>query len=105
MSWNDFSAAGFSRSDAPLNDTLQFSSPLALSVTNWPAKDAELTKKLKKTEKQLPPFGWDTEPVMGNEEVIEDSFVDVFCDLVYGGGWLDLERGEDLDRDVNWALV
>ncbi|KAF5347772.1 hypothetical protein D9756_010316 [Leucocoprinus leucothites] len=105
MSWNDFSSAGFSRTDAPLNATLQFSTPLTLSVTNWPNKDAELTKKIKKTEKQLPPFGWDTGPVMGSEEIIEESFVDVFCDLIYGGGWMDLERGEGLDRDVNWALV
>ncbi|KAF9444404.1 hypothetical protein P691DRAFT_344338 [Macrolepiota fuliginosa MF-IS2] len=105
MSWNDFSTAGFSRTDAPLNTTLQFSTPLTLSVSNWPTRDAELTKKIKKTEKQLPPFGWDTEPVMGGEEIIEEAFVDVFCDLVYGGGWMDLERGEGLDRDVNWALV
>lgn len=105
MSWNDFSTTGFTRTDAPLNATLQFSTPLALSVSNWPARDAELTKKIKKTEKQLPPFGWDTEPVMGSEEIMEEAFVDVFCDLVYGGGWMDLERGEGLDRDVNWALV
>lgn len=65
----------------------------------------ELNKKLKKTQKALPAFGWDTEPVIGSEEVIEEAFVDVFCDLVYGGGWMDLERGEELDRDCNWALV
>jgi hypothetical protein len=28
----------------------------------------------------------DMEPVVGNKEVIEESFVDVFCDRVYGGG-------------------
>lgn len=43
--------------------------------------------------------------MVGSEEVIEDAFVDVFCDLVYGGGWMDLERYEELDRDCNWALV
>jgi hypothetical protein len=64
-----------------------------------------MSKKLKKTQKALPAFGWDTEPVVGNEEVIEEAFVDVFCDLVYGGGWMDLERDEELDRDCNWALV
>lgn len=105
MSWNDFSTTGFTRTDVPLNATLQFSTPVALSVSDWPSRDAELRKKIKKTEKQLPPFGWDTEPVMGNEEVVEEAFLDVFCDLVYGGGWMDLERGESLDRDVNWALV
>ena len=64
-----------------------------------------MNRKLKKSQKSLPAFGWDTEPVIGSEEVIEEAFLDVFCDLVYGGGWMDLERGEQLDRDCNWALV
>ena len=64
-----------------------------------------MTRKLKKTQRALPPFGWDTEPVVGSEEVIEEAFIDVFCDLVYGGGWMDLEREEELDRECNWALV
>ena len=64
-----------------------------------------MNKKLKKTQKALPPFGWDTEPVIGSEEVIEEAFIDVFCDLIYGGGWMDLERCEEVDRDCNWALV
>lgn len=105
LSWNDFSSAGFSRGDGPLSATLQFSAPVIKSVSTWPAHNAEMSKKLKKTQKLLPPFGWDTEPVVGSEEVIEDAFVDVFCDLVYGGGWMDLERYEELDRDCNWALV
>lgn len=42
---------------------------------------------------------------MGSEEIVEDAFMDVFCDLVYGGGWMDIERGEETDRECNWALV
>ncbi|PPQ77822.1 hypothetical protein CVT25_015316 [Psilocybe cyanescens] len=105
LSWNDFSSAGFSRMDAPLSATLQFSTPLTNTISTWPAQSAEMNKKLKKAQKQLPAFGWDTEPVVGSEEVIEEAFLDVFCDLIYGGGWMDLERGEVLDRDCNWALV
>ncbi|KAG6856134.1 hypothetical protein H0H87_007194 [Tephrocybe sp. NHM501043] len=105
LSWNDFSSSGFTRTDGPLSATLQFSPPVAKTISAWPAHNAEMSKKLKKTEKALPPFGWDTEPVVVNEEVIEEPFVDVFCDLVYGGGWMDLERYEELDRDCNWALV
>ena len=41
---------------------------------------------------------------MRTEAIIEEAFVDVFCDLVYGGGWMDKER-EDIDRECNWALV
>ncbi|KAF8151798.1 hypothetical protein B0H34DRAFT_665136 [Crassisporium funariophilum] len=105
LSWNDFSSAGFTRMDAPLSATLQFSSPLANTISSWPAQNVDMTKKLKKAQKAMPAFGWDTEPVVGSEEVIEEAFLDVFCDLVYGGGWMDLERGEMLDRDCNWALV
>ncbi|EGN97329.1 hypothetical protein SERLA73DRAFT_169698 [Serpula lacrymans var. lacrymans S7.3] len=104
LTWNDFSATGFTRSDAPLDDTLQFSTPLAHTISSWPTQNVTITKKLKKTQRSLPPFGWDTEPVMGTEEVIEEAFLDVFCDLVYGGGWMDVERGEETDRECNWAL-
>lgn len=74
----------------------------------------------------LPPFGWSTEPVLGSEEVIEEAFLgtyipkhhellsylhtEVFCDLIYGGGWADREKekgGEEswLERECSWALV
>ncbi|KIJ67450.1 hypothetical protein HYDPIDRAFT_25903 [Hydnomerulius pinastri MD-312] len=105
MNWNDFSTSGFSRTDAPLNATLQFSTPVAHTISSWPTHNADITKKLKKTHRALPPFGWDTEPVMGSEEMIEEAFMDVFCDLVYGGGWMDIERGEETDRECNWALI
>ncbi|KAI9507647.1 hypothetical protein F5148DRAFT_1306912 [Russula earlei] len=104
LTWTDFSASGFSRMDAPLSATLQFSSPLANSISSWPEQQADITRKLKKTQKSLPPFGWDTEPVMGAEAIIEEAFMDVFCDLVYGGGWMDTER-EEVDRECNWALI
>lgn len=105
LTWNDFSQAGFTRMDDPLNTTLQFSTPVTTTINQWPTQNAEISKKLKKTQKSLPPFGWDTEPVMASEEVIEEAFVGVFCDLVYGGGWMDIERGEEVDRECNWALV
>ena len=105
LSWNDFSSAGFSRGDVPLNATLQFSTPISTTISSWPAHNAEMTKKMKKTQRSLPPFGWDTEPIIGSEEVIEEAFVDVFCDLIYGGGWMDLERVEEYDRECNWAMV
>ena len=105
MNWNDFSAIGFNRTDARLSATLQFSTPVVHSISSWPTQNASITKKLKKTQRALPPFGWDTEPVMGSEEMVEEAFMDVFCDLVYGGGWMDIERGEETDRECNWALV
>lgn len=90
--------------DAPLSATLQFSSPLADSISSWPEQQTDITRKVKKLQKSLPPFGWDTEPVMGAEAIIEEAFIDVFCDLVYGGGWIEMGRDE-VDRECNWALV
>ncbi|KAI0271985.1 hypothetical protein BGY98DRAFT_1108804 [Russula aff. rugulosa BPL654] len=104
LTWTDFSSTGFSRMDAPLSTTLQFSSPLINSISAWPEQQTDITRKVKKLQKSLPPFGWDTEPVMGAEVVIEESFVDVFCDLIYGGGWINIGR-EEIDRECNWALV
>lgn len=74
-------------------------------MTTLPQDRAELARKLRKAHRALPPFGWDTDPVIGREEWVEESFVDVFCDLIYGGGWMDLERAEEVERECNWALV
>jgi len=41
---------------------------------------------------------------MGAEVIIEEAFMDVFCDLMYGGGWMEIEP-EEVDRECNWALV
>jgi hypothetical protein len=73
-------------------------------VSSWPEQQTDITRKLKKTQKSLPPFGWDTEPVMGAEVIIEEAFMGVFCDLMYGGGWIEIER-EEVDRECNWTLV
>ncbi|EJD38165.1 hypothetical protein AURDEDRAFT_116601 [Auricularia subglabra TFB-10046 SS5] len=103
LTWNDFSTAGFSRSDAPLSATLQFSAPIAATIGNMSAQQAELHRKLKKAQRALPPFGWDTKPVLGAEEVVEEAFLDVFCDLIWSAGWQD--RREQTFRDCNWAMV
>ncbi|KAJ7079916.1 hypothetical protein C8R43DRAFT_1083182 [Mycena crocata] len=113
LSWTDFSTAGFTRSDAPLSATLQFSPPLSLSLGANSASsplNAELTRKLRKAHKALPAFGWDTNPVLGGEEVVEEAFVDVFCDLLWGGGWMERAAGvggpaAELARECSWALV
>lgn len=113
LTWTDFSTAGFTRTDAPLSATLQFSTPLTHTISSWPSHNADLTKKLKKTARTLPAFGWDTEPVLGTEEVVEEAFVDVFCDLVWGGGWREEVGGllstegpvAEVERECNWALI
>ncbi|KAG2356573.1 hypothetical protein BDR07DRAFT_1300167 [Suillus spraguei] len=108
LTWTDFSTTGFTRTDAPLSATLQFSTPLTHTISSWPSHNADITKKLKKTARTLPAFGWDTEPVLGTEEVVEEAFVDVFCDLVWGGGWREEVGGilnAEVERECNWALI
>lgn len=41
---------------------------------------------------------------MGTGMVVEEAFIDVFCDLMYGGGWMGIER-EDVDGECNRAPV
>src|SRR5712691_4289955 len=62
LTWTDFSSTGFTRTDAPLSVTLQFSTPLVNSILSWLEQQADIMRKLKKTQKSLPPFGWDIEP-------------------------------------------
>jgi len=59
---------------------------------------------LKKTQKSLSPFGWDTEPVMGTEVIIKEAFMGVFCDLVYGGGWMDTELSTTPPKPIKKPL-
>ena len=56
----------------------------------------------------LPAF--DTSPMLGPEELVEEAFVDVFCDLLWGGGWMERAGGvggatANLAREYSWALV
>ncbi|KIJ44471.1 hypothetical protein M422DRAFT_252076 [Sphaerobolus stellatus SS14] len=103
LTWSDFSTSGFTRTDAPLSATLQFSAPVESTITQWPQKSADIQNKLKKTQKSLPQFTWDTTPNLGGEEAVEAGFVDCFCDLLYGSAWVD--RREGTFRDCNWAVV
>ncbi len=34
----------------------------------------------------------------------KEAFIDVFCDLMYGRGWMEIEQKE-VDQECNWALV
>jgi len=71
LTWTDCSSTGFTRiTDVLSGAALQFSTSLVNSISSWPEQQADITRKLKKTQKAFPPFGWDTEPVMGTEVII-----------------------------------
>jgi hypothetical protein len=62
--------------DTPLTAALQFITPFANQISSWPSQNAELELN-KKLNKSIPAFGWDTEPMMVAEEVIEKAFFSV----------------------------
>ncbi|KAK0479296.1 hypothetical protein IW261DRAFT_1480112, partial [Armillaria novae-zelandiae] len=102
FSWNDISSTEFTRSDiAPLSAKLQFSPSMSATISSY--QPAEYAKKLKKAPKHIPAFGWDTEPVVGQEKVIEEAFLDVFCDIVCG--WASVSDLNECDRECNWSLI
>ncbi|KAG9096851.1 hypothetical protein FRC06_008265 [Ceratobasidium sp. 370] len=103
MTWSDFSTAGFLRDDAPLSETLQFAAPLQTTIQTWPTTSEDIHRKLKKQQKVLPTFGWETTPVAGQEWVVEEAFLDCWADLIWSSGWC--EREERTHRDSNWALI
>ncbi|CAE6409457.1 unnamed protein product [Rhizoctonia solani] len=103
MTWSDFSSTGFLREEAPLSDTLQFAAPLSSTIQTWPTASEDLHRKLKKQQKVLPTFGWETTPVAGQEWVVEEAFLDCWADLIWSSGWC--EREERTHRDSSWALV
>lgn len=102
MTWNDFSATGFTRDEQPLQDTLQFTSLPAPSTHTWPSND-EAHRKLKKAQKLAPQFHWDTTPVANQDYTIEEGFINCWADLIVSSDWMN--RRERMFRDVNWALV
>lgn len=60
LSWNDFSSAGFSRTDDPLSRSLNFSPPIRKDILDWPEHREEVRRRLKKMQKDLPSFEYDT---------------------------------------------
>jgi hypothetical protein len=119
LDWDSFSSSGFSRSDTPLESALMLSVPPQLSLntassslsspsSSPPITPVENNKKLrkKKNSNGPPAFSWDVEPVLGPEQIIEEAFLDVFCDLLQGSGWYEgLHMHIADNRPCNWALV
>ncbi|KAJ3774386.1 hypothetical protein FB446DRAFT_787002 [Lentinula raphanica] len=121
LDWSSFTSAGFSRSDTPLKTALQLSVPpqlpsLSTSLTpitsptssdpSPPLTPSESKKLKKKAKNTAPTFSWDVEPVLGPEQIVEEAFLDVYCDLLLGSGWNEALHAVAPDnRSCNWAMV
>ncbi|KIK71712.1 hypothetical protein GYMLUDRAFT_343141 [Collybiopsis luxurians FD-317 M1] len=138
LDWTSFSSSGFSRTDAPLRTMLQLSIPTHLTLNNYSSNTSSSNASSASSPNSSPPMTpvvegirklrkkvkngvagpthiipLNTEPVLGQEQIIEETFVDVFCDLLRGSGWnQSLGTGfygpgyrEDGKYCSNWALV
>ncbi|OCF77681.1 hypothetical protein I204_01679 [Kwoniella mangroviensis CBS 8886] len=119
MDWSEFASpsGGFNRTDPLLDVSLTFSAPIEKEITDWPKERDELRRRLHKSQKDSVPFNYDTTPRVGinafsdaNARVddkgrvyVEEAFVDCWCDLIIGAGWMD--REELTFREANWALM
>lgn len=107
LSWQDFASAqgGFDRTNVALSESLLFSPPVQKKIQHWPEEREEMQKKLKKAYKEATPFSWDTTPTIINARgaFVEEMFLDIWVELLYGGGWTDNE--ELTFREANWVLV
>lgn len=107
ISWQDFASpqGGFDRSNEALSKSLLFSPPVQEQIQHWPEEREEMQKKLKKAYKEAIPFTWDTTPAIVNARgaFVEEMFLDIWVELLYGGGWTDTE--ELTFREANWVLV
>ena len=124
VSWQDFSTRGFERpqpkprSDTPtlggeaplpllppkdpLAEVLQFSVPVD-SPSAWSEQSHELTRKLRKQQKELPTFGWETGAVAGRDWLVEEGMLGCWAELCLSTNWID--RSEGTFREANWVLV
>ncbi|ODN78262.1 hypothetical protein L202_03911 [Cryptococcus amylolentus CBS 6039] len=105
MDWSEFASdsGGFTRTDPLLSSTLSFAPPISSSIAQWPKDKEQLSKRLHKAEKQSTPFNYDTTPQVGGRVYVEEAWVDVWCDLMVGGGWM--EREERTFREANWVIM
>ena len=103
LTWTDFSF-WIHLHTRPIGYDIQFSTLLVNSISSWPEQQADITRKLKNTQESLPPFGWDTKPGIGTELVTEGASVGAFCDMMYSGGWMGIER-EEIDGALVGAIV
>lgn len=62
-----------------------------------------VTQRIKKLQKGLPSFDYNTQPRFGPQIVLEEAFVDAWADLLISAGWMD--REEMTLRECNWAIV
>lgn len=119
VQWSQFERSGFSLKDDGLESVLAFDDLLQQDVKRWPEERAELLDKLRKTDKAMPPFPYDTTPCVISSPSLDseatgqwvqkpfsrmdDVFPEVYADILLGNGWSN--RDELTHRNANFVIV
>ncbi|PWN35766.1 uncharacterized protein FA14DRAFT_46690 [Meira miltonrushii] len=119
LQWSQFEESGFNPADDGLNDVLAFDDLLEQDVKRWPEDRAELLDKIRKTNKAMPAFNYDTTPMVVSSPSMsgdpqgqwqekpisrmDDIFPEVYADILLGNGWHN--RDELTHRNANFAVV
>ncbi|KAH8920615.1 hypothetical protein BT69DRAFT_396164 [Atractiella rhizophila] len=100
MDWGTFASSGFSGRETYLQMDLDFSSSVKQQVTSWPERRAELSQQLRKTEKQLPAFPYNVQPVEERPIMLDDTFFEAWADVLISSGWT-----RDENKESSWGLI
>lgn len=100
MDWDSFAGSGFAGRETYTAKELLFNTQVSNKVTNWPTEEKDLSKKLSKTNKILPPFPYDIEPIEISPILVDDNFFEAWVDALIASGWT-----RDELKEVSWVLV
>jgi hypothetical protein len=119
VQWSQFEQSGFELSDEGLKTVLAFDETIQEEIKRLPEEKAEILTKIRKTNKTVPPFAYDTRPAVKNSPSLEgrsdgqmhskpytrldEVFVEVFADVLLGNGWSN--RDELTHREANFTVV
>lgn len=85
--WTDFSQAGFLGQDV-LDRDLSFDTTLSDSVSHLADEKTRWDKLMRKAEKGLPEFPYDTTPHEGRSILCDEYFFEAWADVLVSSGWL-----------------
>lgn len=119
VQWSQFEKSGFVIADDGLASVLSFDDGLRDDLERWPAERAELMEKLRKANKMIPSFAYDTTPYIVSSPTLDSSttgqwdtkpisqfdevFAEVYADILLGNGWSN--RDEQTHRNANFVMV
>ncbi|KAH9817836.1 hypothetical protein DFH28DRAFT_960877 [Melampsora americana] len=82
MDWDSFAGNGFAGRETFTSKELLFNTNVSNKVNNWSIEEKDISKKLSKTNKILPPFPYDIEPIELPKILVDDNFFEAWVDAL-----------------------